>query len=194
MCFWTEAGQGRRKTRLEAGPWAVEQYLERFGGVRFLQSFKTFAASKAFVQTRIFGAPYNYEDIMAAFLGSVLEHAAIPARGSRVVVGRPVRFAGAAADDELAIAALSQRAGCAGDRAARIERAGRRRPLRQPHLAARADRAIADFGGGTSDFSILRMEGTSEDRRIQPLRQGGVGVAGDSFDHRIIERIVAAPR
>src|SRR5882757_7494795 len=55
LCFWSEQTPDGRKTFCEAGPWAVEQYLERFGGVRFLQSFKTFAASRAFVQTRIFG-------------------------------------------------------------------------------------------------------------------------------------------
>jgi len=40
---------------------------------------------------------------MAAFLRSVLDHAGIATEGCRVVVGRPVRFAGASADDNLAI-------------------------------------------------------------------------------------------
>jgi hypothetical chaperone protein len=192
LCFWVEAGQGARKTRCEAGPWAVDEYLERFGSVRFLQSFKTFAASEAFVQTRIFGAPYKFEDIMAAFLGSVLEHAAIPVQGSRVVVGRPVRFAGAAADDELAIARYRTAFDVLGMGHARIEP----EPVAAAHYASRTLPLdgivlIADFGGGTSDFSLLRMEGSQDDRRIHPLRQGGVGIAGDALDHRIIERIVA---
>ncbi len=73
--FWSEVTPDRRVTRREAGPWAIDEYLQRFGSVRFLQSFKTFAASKAFTQTRTFGAAYQYEDIMAAFLRSVLDHA-----------------------------------------------------------------------------------------------------------------------
>jgi hypothetical chaperone protein len=192
LCFWSESDAGRRKTRLEAGPWAVDEYLERFGSVRFLQSFKTFAGSKAFAQTRIFGAPYNFEDIMAAFLRCVLDHAGIDTAGCRVVVGRPVRFAGHHADDELAIARYRRAFELLGIGDASIEN----EPVGAAHYASLAlplsgNVLIADFGGGTSDFSILRMDGQGARRRIAPLGQGGVGIAGDSFDHRIIEKIVA---
>ena len=47
---------------------------------------------------------------------------------------------------------------------------------------------IGDFGGGTSDFSILRFEprtGTT------PLGHAGIGIAGDVFDYRIIDRAIA---
>jgi hypothetical chaperone protein len=192
LCFWSEQTPNGRTTYREAGPWAVEQYLERFGGVRFLQSFKTFAASKAFVQTRIFGAPYHYEDIMAAFLRSVLDHAGLATRDCRVVVGRPVRFAGHQADDELAIARYRKAFDLLGVGHARIEH----EPVGAAHYASRAlplegKVLIADFGGGTSDFSLLQMSGADDGRRIQPLGQGGIGIAGDAFDYRIIDHVVA---
>ena len=44
LCFWEETGHGQK--RVEGGPWAVEQFLEGIGPHRFLQSFKTFAASR----------------------------------------------------------------------------------------------------------------------------------------------------
>jgi hypothetical chaperone protein len=192
LCFWSETTPDGRKTHCEAGPWAVDEYLARYGAVRFLQSFKTFAASKAFVQTRIFGAPYNYEDIMAAFLRSVLDHSGVAARDCRVVVGRPVRFAGYRADDELAIARYRKAFDLLGVGHAQIEN----EPVAAAHYASLAlplsgTVLIADFGGGTSDFSLLKMEGAGDRRRIEPLGQGGVGVAGDSFDYRIIDHVVA---
>ncbi|WP_158814519.1 Hsp70 family protein [Methylocapsa sp. S129] len=192
LCFWSENTPDGRRTYCEAGPWAVEQYLERYGSVRFLQSFKTFAGSKAFAQTRIFGAPYSYEDIMAAFLRSVLDHAQIATEVCRVVVGRPVRFAGYQADDDLAIARYRKALELLGIGHARIEN----EPVAAAHYASRelplsGMVLIADFGGGTSDFSLLQMDGARDRRRIKPLGQGGIGVAGDSFDYRIIDHVVA---
>jgi hypothetical chaperone protein len=192
LCFWSDATPDGRVTRREAGPWAIDEYLERFGSVRFLQSFKTFAASKAFTQTRIFGAAYQYEDIMAAFLQSVLDHAGIATEGRRVVVGRPVRFAGASADDNLAILRYRKAFETLGIAQAQIET----EPVGAAYyasleLALSGKVLIADFGGGTSDFSLLQMEGEGRRRRIEPLAQGGVGIAGDAFDYRIIDHLVA---
>ena len=192
LCFWSEVTPNGRVTRREAGPWAIDEYLERFGSVRFLQSFKTFAASKAFTQTRIFGAAYQYEDIMAAFLRSVLDHAGIKTEGCRVVVGRPVRFAGASADDNLAILRYRKAFETLGIAHAQIET----EPVGAAHyasleLALQGKVLIADFGGGTSDFSLLQIEGEGNGRRIEPLAQGGVGIAGDAFDYRIIDHLVA---
>jgi hypothetical chaperone protein len=48
---------------------------------------------------------------------------------------------------------------------------------------------VADFGGGTSDFSVLRFD-PGPPRRVTPLGHAGVGVAGDAFDARIIDRVV----
>jgi hypothetical chaperone protein len=192
LCFWSEVTPNGRVTHREAGPWAIDEYLERFGSVRFLQSFKTFAASKAFTQTRIFGAAYQYEDIMAAFLKSVLAHAGIATEGRRVVVGRPVRFAGASADDDLAIARYRKAFESLGLSHAQIET----EPVGAAHYASRqlalnGKVLIADFGGGTSDFSLLQMDGEGSRRRIKPLAQGGVGIAGDIFDYRLIDHLVA---
>ena len=47
---------------------------------------------------------------------------------------------------------------------------------------------IGDFGGGTSDFSVMRFDpraGTT------PLGHAGIGIAGDVFDYRIIDRAIA---
>ncbi|MDQ2764674.1 MAG: Hsp70 family protein, partial [Pseudomonadota bacterium] len=57
-------------------------------------------------------------------------------------------------------------------------------------LDAPATVLIGDFGGGTSDFSLLRFEPGAA-RRVTPLASAGVAVAGDSFDYRIIDRVIS---
>ena len=52
---------------------------------------------------------------------------------------------------------------------------------------------VADFGGGTSDFSIIRFEpGLGENGALKsiPLAHSGVAVAGDVFDYRILEHAI----
>jgi len=46
---------------------------------------------------------------------------------------------------------------------------------------------VGDFGGGTSDFSLIRVRGADFD----VLGTGGVGIAGDTFDSRIVRNAIA---
>jgi hypothetical chaperone protein len=53
---------------------------------------------------------------------------------------------------------------------------------------------IGDFGGGTSDFSLLRVgpEVSRSGRRPEDLLgNSGVGLAGDAFDARIVRKLVS---
>ena len=53
---------------------------------------------------------------------------------------------------------------------------------------------IGDFGGGTSDFSLLRVGPEVRRRGRSPtdlLGNSGVGLAGDAFDARIIRKLVS---
>ena len=49
---------------------------------------------------------------------------------------------------------------------------------------------MADFGGGTSDFSVVRIAAPGAARRCEPLGHAGVGIAGDRFDFRIVNHLV----
>src|SRR5207302_7507401 len=51
---------------------------------------------------------------------------------------------------------------------------------------------IADFGGGTSDFSLVRVgPGARKDGARRILGNDGVGIAGDALDARILHHVVA---
>ncbi|RZM32166.1 MAG: Hsp70 family protein, partial [Sphingomonas sp.] len=45
-------------------------------------------------------------------------------------------------------------------------------------------------GGGTSDFSVVRVEAPGAARRCVPLGHAGIGIAGDRFDARIVDKLV----
>lgn len=185
--------QGERV--VEAGPWAIEAYLEEPLETRFIQSFKTFAASAAFTETRILDKRYQFEDLLAAFLLRLREHAGAQMDDlpPRIIVGRPVTFAGGSPNEALALTryeAAFQRLGFTDIRYA-YEPVGAAfffaRQLKQD-----ATVLVADFGGGTSDFSLVRFE-RAADRTLRstPLSRSGVGLAGDAFDYRIIDQLVS---
>jgi hypothetical chaperone protein len=59
--------------------------------------------------------------------------------------------------------------------------------------AARLDHpeliVVADFGGGTTDFSVMSVPPKGDGMKI--LATGGIGISGDAFDARIIDAVVA---
>ena len=59
------------------------------------------------------------------------------------------------------------------------------------NLKADATVLVADFGGGTTDYSIIRFETSGGKLSATPIGHSGVGVAGDHFDYRMIDQIVA---
>lgn len=192
--FWTEGSRDARRLRVEAGPWAISHFVESPEGSRFLQSFKTFAASPSFRSTSIHGRAFRFEDLLETFLGRLAAHAD-RGEGSlprRLVVGRPVTWAGASPEPELAEARYDAAFRAAGfDEIHYVHE-----PVAAAFWFARgltkdATVLVADFGGGTSDFSVVRFTVDARGVHAHPLAQTGVGIAGDSFDFRILDRVVA---
>ena len=186
LCFWTEDTPARRVLHHEAGPQAITAYLEDSLDSRLIMSMKTYLAQRSFSETRIFGQPFTLERLVGRFLAVLL---ADTPSAPRIIVGRPVHFAGEFADDALGADRLCGAYAEAGlsqvTLALEPEAAGTRfaRTLTEP-----ATVLIGDFGGGTSDFSILRFDPNAG---VTPLGHAGIGIAGDVFDFRIIDRAIA---
>jgi hypothetical chaperone protein len=179
---------------VEAGPWAIEAYVEDPLETLFIQSFKSFAASQSFTETQILGRRYIFEDLLSAFLLKLRDHAgaALAELPKRVIVGRPVTFAGAAPREELALSRYE----AAFARLGFSEILYAYEPVGAAFFFARqlkedATVLVGDFGGGTSDFSIIRFTREGGEMRSTPLGRSGVGVAGDAFDYRIIDHLVS---
>ncbi len=188
LCFWSGT---KGEARHAAGPAAIEAYLEDPLESRLIMSMKSYLAQRSFRETRIAGRAWGLEQLVALFLRELLAPFAAELAGARVVVGRPVRFVGDAADHALAEQRLVAAFAAAGLPGVRVElepaAAGHRfaAGLHEP-----ATVLVADFGGGTSDFSLLRFE-PGPPRRVTPLGHAGVGIAGDAFDYRIIDNVVS---
>jgi hypothetical chaperone protein len=174
----------------EIGPWAIEDFLNYPAGTRLIQSFKSYAASALFDGTRIFGRTFQFEDLVSTFFRHLWRHAsgAIEPRGLRTIVGRPVTFAGSDPDDALAMRRYASAFGPQADYVFE--------PVAAALFFARGfnDQAtilVGDFGGGTSDFSIMRFLREGGHVRAVPLAHAGVAVAGDSFDYQIISHVIS---
>lgn len=194
LCFWQDRPGSSVPASIEGGPWALEQMREGLTALRFIQSFKTFAASRSFQQTTIFRQRYRFEDLLATFLRTLVRHAGpdLDLGSARVHIGRPVRFAGGNPDDALAMLRYGEAFGRLGAKAPRY--------IYEPvgaafSFARQIDRdatvLVADFGGGTSDFSVMRFSRRGGTLRAEPLGHAGIGVAGDTFDARIVDHVVA---
>ena len=82
--------------RVVAGPQAIRSYLRADPKGRFMQSIKSFLASRLFDRTRVFTRTYTLEDLIAIIVRALrtAAEAQFGELGSAVVVGRPVHFAG----------------------------------------------------------------------------------------------------
>ena len=175
--------------QLSAGAPAIARYLETGGDGRLVQSIKSHLASASFTKTSILGRRWALDDMVAAYLRQI--RAASPIElGTRAVVGRPVRYWGAehADDDTRAIDRMRAALDKAGftDVVFELEPVGA-----AARYAARLDHdeliVVADYGGGTTDFSAIRV-GRGD---AHVLASGGIGVSGDAFDARVIDAVVA---
>jgi hypothetical chaperone protein len=187
LCFWNDGAKDRVVLRNAVGPAAIEAYLDDPLESRLMMSLKSYLAQRSFTETRVFGKPFTLEALIGLFLRAILPEP----RDTVLVAGRPVRFAGETADDVLGEERLRGSYGVAGwgaiQTALEPEAAGYRFAR---GLTAPATVLIGDFGGGTSDFSVLRFEPGSH-RPVQALGHTGVGIAGDTFDFRIMDHVVS---
>jgi hypothetical chaperone protein len=190
---------GMRRAHGYSGPEAIERYLDAEEKGRLIQSLKSHLPSRLLTGTEVFGWRHRLEELIARILSDLRRKAeeqfGQPVR--RATVGRPVRFVGSESeeDDDFAVARLREALAAAGFEEVEFEL--------EPVAAAYAYEAtldrdelilIGDFGGGTSDFSLLRVgpEIRRRGRRREDLLgNSGVGLAGDAFDARIVRKLVS---
>lgn len=192
LCLWQEEERVGRPVIHEAiGAAAIDAYLEDPAESRLVMSMKSYLAQASFRQTRLLGQVMTLEMLIARFLSCLMRTIGIDPAHVEVTVGRPVHFAGELADDALGEQRLREGFRLAGfgeiNVALEPEAAGWHFAQR---LRAPATVLVGDFGGGTSDFSILRFD-PAKPRQAEPLGYAGVGIAGDQFDYRIIDRVIA---
>src|ERR1700723_2553103 len=181
------------------GPEGIEHYLSADVKGRLIQSLKSFLPSRTLHGREVFGRRYALEDLIARILRDLREKAerqfGFAIRSA--VIGRPVHFAGAEKeqDDSYAEGRLRAAFELAGYESVEFEM----EPVAAAHYyESMLDHdeliLIGDFGGGTSDFSLIHVGPTVRQRgRVTGdiVSNAGVGIAGDAFDAKIIRHLVS---
>ena len=175
--------------RVSYGRAALAEYLEGYEG-RLMRSLKSLLGTSLIDgQTEVAGRSVSFRSLLAQFIGEVKRRAEDQAGQPfhSAVFGRPVFFIDDdARADQLAEDTLLDVARSVGFRDIGFQY--------EPIAAAfdyesRIDREelvlIADIGGGTSDFSLVRLgpeRAGRPDRRDDILANGGVHIGGTDFD------------
>ena len=174
------------------GAAALERYVAEGMQGRFLRSLKRFLPVHGFEETRIGTRRVKLEELVGIFLRELRtranRHYAADVR--RVLLGRPARFSDDPVADELAQARLKSAALFAGFEevlfceepvAAAYDFRSR---LSEPKLVL-----VADFGGGTSDYTVARLDPGRAAAEV--LAMGGVSLAGDALDGQLMRARVS---
>ena len=184
-------------TRLSAGGTfgaaAIRAFVENGFRGRLIRSIKRHLPSRAFTKTRVGDQFVALEDLIGAFLKAMRErackHFGVDVR--RVVMGRPALFSSDPECDQLAesrLLAAAKKGGfedvsfCPEPIAAAYDFA---EDLTTPRVVL-----IADLGGGTTDYTVVRMDKAGF-RREDVLAIGGLSVAGDVIDGALVRSVVA---
>ena len=154
-------GSGKRPPAL-AGPHAIERYLATGGSGRLLQSLKSFLASPLFSATSIDGQRFTLEELIGALLRNLRESAerTVGELPKTAVFGRPVRFVNAdpSQPESFPLDRLRKAAAIAGFEDVQFEYEPVAAALHYERtLTADELVLIADFGGGTTDFTLIRV-------------------------------------
>ena len=170
------------------GKSAIESYTEQSGEGRFVRSVKKHLPSQTFKGTQIHNQFYQLEDLIAAFLREMKDRADqhFGQNVESVILGRPAKFSMKDELDQLAHERLEQAARKAGFKhidffaeplAAAFDY---RNQIQNEKLVL-----IVDLGGGTSDFTVIKLRPNSF-TQSDVLSLGGISVAGDAIDGAIM--------
>jgi len=172
---------------------AIAAYVDGIDG-RLMRSMKSILGSSLVEQTTDVGGGrgVRYLDVVATYLRHLRARAAaaVGAPLERAVLGRPVYFVDDdPARDAAAEAALREAAASAGFRQVEFQYEPIAAAFDHERSVARDETVlVADIGGGTSDFSVVRVGPARKDavdRRRDILANHGVHIAGTDFDRRV---------
>ncbi|UCI26002.1 Hsp70 family protein [Mesorhizobium sp. B2-8-5] len=168
---------------------AISDYTDSIEG-RLMRSLKSVLGSTlANEKTRIKARQIGFIDIVGLFIDHLKKRLEEDAGGpvDNVVLGRPVQFVDDdAAADMKAQGELEKAARAQGFRHIAFQFEPIAAALDYEQKVAREELAlIVDMGGGTSDFSIVRVSperARSTDRKADILANRGVHIGGTDFD------------
>jgi hypothetical chaperone protein len=163
---------------------AVRNYLDNEMEGRFFRSFKSHLPNRSYLGTMLNNRVLSLENLIGIFLLELRKRAEnlLQAEITSAVIGRPARYSMDPVEDEFALHRMKKAAEFAGFKnfefvpeplAAAFDY---RRQLQSEKIVL-----IGDFGGGTSDFTLIRI-GPEKFQKDHVLGLDGCALAGDALD------------
>jgi len=163
---------------------AIKQYLEREMEGRLFRSFKSHLPNRMYLGTSVGDRILTLENMVGIFLLELKKRAEniLQRDIDSVILGRPARYSLDAVNDGFALHRMQK--------AAEYARFKNIEFMPEPLAAALDYRRkltsekivlIGDFGGGTSDFTVIKL-GPFQFQREHVLGLDGCSLAGDALD------------
>ena len=166
------------------GSEAIQKYVEHEGEGRFFRSIKKFLPEPSYSGTSVHNRNLNISELIATFLGEMRRRADrfTGKKVESIILGRPALYSLEKENDQLAqnrmlraseLAGFKETIFCPEPIAAGLDY----------QTAGQKERIIliTDFGGGTSDFTLMKFhQGNYSQEDILGL--SGVFIAGDVLD------------
>ncbi|MDD4974345.1 MAG: Hsp70 family protein [Bacteriovorax sp.] len=172
---------------------AIKEYVNQGGEGRFFRSIKKFLPENNYKGTTVFNKTMSISEIVAVFLSTMRERAnkITNENVERIVLGRPALYSLNKEDDQLAQDRMQKA----------CELAGFKEVVFCPEpIAAGLDYnaststekivLIADFGGGTSDFTLMKIHKNAYSQD-DILGLSGIFMAGDALDGIMMKDFIA---
>ena len=175
------------------GDSAIDEYIETDGEGRFFKSLKKFLPEANYNGTEVHNLKLSCSDLISVFLREMRLRANdfTKTTTEKVIMGRPALYSNDLSEDKLAESRMLKAS----------ELAGFKETIFCPEpLAAGLDFdkdnqaekivLIADFGGGTSDFTLMKLH-SGQYSQDDILGLSGIFKAGDAFDGQMMLKLIS---
>lgn len=183
------------------GSEAIEKYIEQDMEGRLFRSFKSHLPNKNYLGTMLDNRILTLETLVGVFLLELKKRAEkiLNTKIEKAVIGKPARYSMDSFADGFALHRMQKAAAFAGFKEVQFVP----EPLAaafdyRRQLASEKTVLIGDFGGGTSDFTLIRLRPDGF-KKEDVLSIDGCPLAGDALDsvfmsHRLSDYFGAKSR
>lgn len=176
------------------GQEAIQRYLENEMEGRFFRSFKSHLPNRSYLGTFLENRVLTLENLVGQFLLEIRKRAEeqLGQPVESAVIGRPARYSMDPLENEFALHRMKKAAEFAGFKNFEFVP----EPLAaafdyRRQLTTEKKVLIGDFGGGTSDFTLIRM-GPYAFKKEHVLGLEGCSFAGDAMDSLFMSQKLSA--
>lgn len=171
------------------GKKAIDLYLDDPTSGRLFKSIKKFLPDSSFEETKVFSKKFFLHDIISKQLAFMKKTADVHYQYEcdSVILGHPARYASSDVKHQLALERLRASAQSAGFKNIQFCPEPVAAAYKFQHtLSSEKIVLMVDLGGGTSDFTVLKMS-QHPLRPSDVISLGGIPIAGDALDGALMK-------